>query len=341
MRRRLLRPAPTKSPALHAPRDIFVIKPSSLGDVVHTLPAVALLKQHWPASRIRWIVNTEWLPLLKGNPHVDEAIEFPRRRFRGVSGALMIAPWARALRERVQADLVLDFQGLLRSALIAKLCRGENARVLGLSDAREGARFFYDEIVDTSGATHAVDRYLALASLATGAARPPAAELRWPLPPGTPVAGVGDEPFILLHPFSRGAGKSLSEADVIAFCRRAAPHRVVIAGRAGVSLPAIPNATDLLDRTTLHELNWLIRRAAFVVSVDSGPMHIAAALTPNLVSIHTWSDPRKVGPYRDDAWILAGGLLLPRSQLDTPATGLPIATTAELAQWVGERVRAV
>src|SRR6185436_14406867 len=95
------------------PREIVVIKPSSLGDVVHTLPAVALLKQHWPESRIRWLINSEWKPLLEGNPHIDEAIPFPRRDFRGLRGCFKIGPWARELRERVNADLVLDFQGLL------------------------------------------------------------------------------------------------------------------------------------------------------------------------------------------------------------------------------------
>lgn len=323
---------------MDAPRDILVIKPSSLGDIVHTLPAVAQLKRHWPESRIRWVVNTEWMPLLDGNPHVDEVIEFPRRDFRGVRGALKIAPWARALRERVQADLVLDFQGLLRSALIAKLCRGEKTRVFGLSDAREGARLFYDEAVDTSTCEHAVDRYLALAARTTGGPPVPASNLEWPLPPGTPVAMVPDAPFILLHPFSRGDGKSLSESDVIAFCQAAAPYRVVIAGRADVKLPAVPNVTDLLNRTTLHELIWLLHRARFVVSVDSGPMHIASALTANLVSIHTWSDPRRVGPYRDDAWILADGRLCQRAQLSTPGAAISIRAFTALACWVRERI---
>lgn len=301
---------------------------------------MAQLKRRWPEGRIRWIANTEWLPLLAGNPHIDEAIEFPRREFRGVRGALKIAPWARALRERVQADLVLDFQGLLRSALIAKLCRGEKTRVLGLSDAREGARLFYDEIVDTTPCEHAVDRYLALAARTTGGPPVPAQNLEWPLPAGTPVAAISDEPFILLHPFSRGAGKSLSESDVLAFCRAAAPHQVVIAGRADVKLPAIANATDLLNRTDLNELIWLLRRARFVVSVDSGPMHIAAALTPHLVSIHTWSDPRKVGPYRDEAWILAGGRLCQRAQFAVPDAAIAIPDITTLARWVRERIGA-
>ena len=289
------------------PKEILIVKPSSLGDIVHTLPAVAAIKAHWPGAHLRWIVNPEWAPLLEGNPHVDEVVIFPRRDFRGVRGMMRIAPWARALRERINADLVLDFQGLLRSALIAKLCRGEGGRIVGLSDAREGARHFYDERVDVSGCTHAVDRYLALVR-ALGIEIP--LGHWWPLPPGTePVNFSAAERFVTLHPFSRGKGKSLSVADVTEFCRALAPARVVLVGRTDERVPPLQNVTDFLNRTTLPELIWLLRRASYVVSVDSGPMHIAAAITPRLVSIHTWSDPAKVGPYNPDAWVWKDGAL--------------------------------
>ena len=311
---------------------ILVIKPSSLGDVVHTLPAVALLKKHWPEAHLRWLVNPEWAPLLAGNPHVDEVVLFPRGEFRGVRGLGKIPRWAKEIAAR-KADLVLDFQGLLRSALIARLCRG--GEVVGLSDAREGARFLYDRVVDVAGHRHAVDRYLALvAALGVEIVRP----LEWPLPAGEAVAAAGEPGFVLLHPFARGAGKSLGAADVADFCRALAPRRVVIAGRAEAPLPAIANGLDLLNGTTLAELVWLIRHAAFVVSVDSGPLHIAAALTPQLVAIHTWSDPRKVGPYRDEAWILQNGALCQRSQLDAAAPHERIADAAALGGWLRGRL---
>ena len=292
---------------LSAPKEILIVKPSSLGDIVHTLPAVAAIKTHWPGAHLHWIVNPEWAPLLEGNRHVDEVVIFPRRDFRGVRGMMRIAPWARALRERINADLVLDFQGLLRSALIAKLCRGEGGRIVGLSDAREGARHFYDERVDVSGCAHAVDRYLALVR-ALGIEVP--GVLTWPMPVGTAPANFPSmEKFVILHPFARGAGKSLSLPDIETFCHALAPTPVVIAGRTTESVPPAANVIDLLNQTTIAELIWLLRRAAFVVSVDSGPMHIAAALTPRLVSIHTWSDPAKVGPYHRDAWVWKDGAL--------------------------------
>ena len=336
------RPVPA-TPALSPgtpknPREILVIKPSSLGDVVHTLPAVARLKRHWPQSRIRWLINPEWAPLLDGNPHVDEILVFPRRQFRGVGGALRIVPWARAFQERVHPDLVLDFQGLLRSALLAKLCRG--ATRVGLSDAREGARYFYDQIATVDTAAHAVDRYLRLiASLGVNIDPP----LEWPLPPGTPPPLFAvKSPFVLLHPFARGKDKSLEDTAVAELCRSLAPIPVVSAGRRAISSNdsiTLSNVTNMINQTTLAELIWLIRNAAFVVSVDSGPMHIAAAITPQLLSIHTWSDPTRVGPYRPDAWVWQHGALCRASEVGRPQLALQIASMSALAVWLLDQVR--
>jgi ADP-heptose:LPS heptosyltransferase len=314
-----------------APREIVIIKPSSLGDVVHTLPAVAMVRRAYPDARIRWLINPEWAPLLEENPHIDDVVIFPRGEFRGLRGVARLLPWVQSMRCEVQADLVLDFQGLLRSALLARLFRRAGGRIVGLSDAREGARFAYDDTAKVAGKEHAVDRYLALVEalgIATGG------PLEWPLPAGIrPGSFSSEEPFILLHPFSRGAGKSMAVDDVGAFCRALAPRRVVIAGRSDVTLPPITNATDLLNRTSLLELIWLIRRAEFVVSVDSGPMHIAAALTSRLLSIHTWSDPTKVGPYRDDAWIWKDGQIARR---DKAAVGKPAADVNAIAHFIAD-----
>ena len=313
------------------PETILVLKPSSLGDIVHTLPAVALVKRHWPQAHLRWLINPEWAPLLDGNPYVDEVVLFPRGQFRGPAGWMKIPAWARATAAR-KADLVLDFQGLLRSALIAKLCRADGGRIVGLSDAREGARHFYDQTVDVSGQTHAVDRYLALVAALGIATAPP---LEWPLPQGSAPAGFdATAPFVLLHPFSRGAGKSLTAAEVADFSRTVAPHRVVLAGRTATPVAGAANVTNLLNRTTLPELIWLLRRAAFTVSVDSGPMHIAAALTSRLLSIHTWSDPREVGPYRPDAWVWQDRALFPMKDLGNPSARQPAADLAAVARFV-------
>jgi len=319
---------------MNVPSQILILKPSSLGDIVHTLPAVALIKQRWPQAHLRWLINPEWAPLLDGNPHVDEVVHFPRGRFRGPAGWARIPGWAKRIAAR-KADLVLDFQGLLRSALIARLCRAEGGRIVGLSDAREGARHFYDQAVDVSGKAHAVDRYLALVAALGIATTPP---LEWPLPEGSPPAGFDfREPFILLHPFSRGARKSLTSAEVAEFCHTLAPRRLVLAGRCGAPVPGFANVTDLVNRTTIPELIWLLRRAAFTVSVDSGPMHIAAALGPRLLAIHTWSDPRKVGPYQPAAWIWQNRALCQMRELAKTSARQPADSVAEVARFVASQ----
>jgi len=86
--------------------------------------------------------------------------------------------------------------------------------------------------------------------------------------------------------------------------------RTVIAGRAEEALRLPENAVNFLNRTTLPELVWMIRRALFTVSVDSGPMHIASALTDRLLAIHTWSDPRRVGPYNKAARVWKMGRIM-------------------------------
>jgi len=283
---------------LPAFRSILVLKPSSLGDIVHTLPAVAAIRAAHPRTTITWVINPEWAPLLRGNRDVDHVHIFPRGEFRGLGAPASLFPWLMKTR-RLQPDLALDFQGLLRSAMIGRIARARE--FYGLSDAREGSRFFYQKTARVNRRQHAVERYLQLAQLIGADTTAP---LRFPLPTGDALPRFDEyPPFILLHPFSRGGGKSLTDRLVGEFCAALAPVRVVIAGKEKLRLKAPDNCVDLSGQTSLLQLVRLIRAARFTISVDSGPMHIAAAVTDNLVSIHTWTDPRRVGPYNPQAWI--------------------------------------
>lgn len=293
-----------------------MIKPSSLGDIVHTLPAVAAVRDAHPAAEITWVINPEWAPLLRGNPDIDHVHIFPRSELGGWKAPRGLLPWLRQTRA-LRPDAALDFQGLLRSALIAKASGAP--RIFGMSDGREGSRLFYHQTARVDRRWHAVERYLALArefgAVADGA-------LRFPLPTGDPLPNFDDDPpFVLLHPFARGTGKSLSSYAVAEFCAALAPTRVVVVGKSRARIAAAENCVDLTNQTQLLQLVWLIRRAAWTISVDSGPMHIAAAVSPRLVSIHTWSDPRRVGPYNPDAWVWKNGELARVADLPPPAAG--------------------
>jgi ADP-heptose:LPS heptosyltransferase len=181
-------------------------------------------------------------------------------------------------------------------------------RVWGLSDAREGAGFFYTDRVQVLKDEHSVQRYLR-ALPAMGIPIPEKPE--WILPTNKTCGAIPEnKPFVVIHPFSRGAGKSLDNDCLDAFLatfRANSDALCVLVGAGDYGRDNDAGFLNLLNHTTLAELTDILRRANFVVSVDSGPMHLAAALGTPLLSIHTWSDPRRVGPFSEKAWIWQGG----------------------------------
>jgi heptosyltransferase I len=267
---------------------------------------VAAIRDANPNAQITWVINPEWAPLLRGNRDVNHVHIFPRNEFRrGFSVSVNLLSWARKT-SRLQPDAALDFQGLLRSAFIARCSRARE--IWGMNDAREGSRFAYHHIARVDRQAHAIERYLKLAEDFGATIKRP---LRFALPTGDALPHFADdEPFILLHPYARGSRKSLSPAIIGEFCRRLAPARVVIVGRSRRRLSARDNCIDLTNQTTLLQLIHLIRKTQFFISVDSGPMHIGAAIHDRLLSIHTWTDPTRVGPYNPNAWIWKSGNLL-------------------------------
>ena len=166
---------------------------------------------------------------------------------------------------------------------------------------------------------HAVNRYLRVLP-ALGIPVPET--LDWAIPLGLrPAELTTNESYIVLHPFSRGEGKSLSPEGIGAFIhsfREKCTMPIVLAG-APRSLPDFGlGVIDLLGKTSLSELIGLLRGASYLVSVDSGPMHLAAALGIPLLSIHTWSDPRLVGPFSKNSHVWQGGQILEQNLLRVP-----------------------
>jgi ADP-heptose:LPS heptosyltransferase len=190
--------------------------------------------------------------------------------------------------------------------------------VIGFSDAREGAAWFYSQLIPAEANAHAVDRCLLLVA-ALGASPDFTGATPELLPAGQPVSPHPPPGFLLIHPISRGLGKSLSPDWVLALAERLAPQPILIVGRSpDWKLQTNPRAGvfDLINRTSLLELIWLLRLAGFVLSVVSGPMHLASALGRPLLGVHTWSDPRRVGPYHPHAWIWKAGQIIRRHQVD-------------------------
>lgn len=327
-------------PDLREFRSALIVKPSSLGDIVHTLPAVHLIKQAHPHLHIRWIANPEWLPLIRGAACVDETLEFPRKRFRGLAALPRYVEWAKEFRRhpKMEPEIVLDFQGLLRSAFISR-ASGSHP-IIGLSDSREGAGYLHDHIIAVDSGSHAVDRYLSVPE-AFGI-RVDRSDLHWPLPDGEPVTSSNlPANFVLVHPWSRGEEKSLDLDALQALLNTLAPRPVVLVGVTADVPPTLPpNVINLANATSLAQLIWLMRRAAWNISVDSGPMHIAAAVNDRTLGLHTWSDPRKVGPYNPKALVWKAGRIAPRSEFNESECmshhAIGVEAAAAIARYVTE-----
>jgi len=263
---------------------ILVVRLSSMGDVIHALPAVASLKHSLPHSRLTWVVRPRWLPLLEGNPFVDEVIPFER----SLKGVLETR---RKLREQ-RFDLAVDFQGLIQSALVAASARP--GRIVGFhrSQVRErGAALFYSLCVEAR-AGHVVDRNLELVA-AAGAS---SLLYTFSLPEGSAEGSLPEGKFVLASPLA-GWGSKQWPAE---FYEK-------LAARLNVPLVVNgpPESADALSRIRgahvhLSGIAGLIhatRRAQAVIGVDSGPLHLAAALLKPGVAIFGPTDPTRNGPY--------------------------------------------
>jgi len=302
-----------------APQRILIIKPSALGDVVHTLPVLRLLRRRYPQSHIAWMINPSFAGLIDGHPDLSEVIRFERAQFgeslRSLPAARQLRDFLRGLR-RHEFDLVLDLQGLFRSAWLAWETRA--AVRVGFSNARELAPFFYTHRVpirDTE--VHAVERYLEMAR-AVGCDDQPA-EFDFAIgqddrricdgpefdsllaTSGTAARRSGDAArrYAVLLPGTNWPTKQWPIehfAAIVEPLKRRFGLPSVVAGTRDA--PMLSGAVDLRGRTTLKQLVALIEKATLVIANDTGPMHIAAALGRPMIALFGPTNPLRTGPYR-------------------------------------------
>ncbi|MGE5608874.1 MAG: lipopolysaccharide heptosyltransferase I [Bacillota bacterium] len=288
------------------PRRILIMKPSSLGDIVHALPVFNLLRRRFPQAHITWLVAPYCAGLLKGLEGLDEIMLFDRRRLGAAwwnpKALLELLQLHRELRRR-QFDLVIDLQGLFRSGWMAWQS-GAPIRI-GFANARELAWIFYTHRVPIETMEqHAVDRYLKIAA-ALGCDSGPT-EFRFPTTEADRQA-VGKllprgERIAVLMPGANWITKRWPAerfAALVELLKERFGLRSVIAGGKDAAEVAgrIPGAIDLTNKTTIPQLVALLERADLVVANDSGPMHIAAALGRPLVTLFGPTNPVRTGPY--------------------------------------------
>ncbi len=283
------------------PARVLIIKPSAIGDVVHALPVLNLIRRRWPTAHVSWLVTPACAGLIEGHPQLDEVVPFDRKRFgrawRNPAAAAALAAFHADLRRR-QFDLVIDLQGLFRSGWLG-FSTGAKVRV-GTSTDREFGWAFHTHVAPVGGRErHAVDRYLALAEHLGLGSGP--VEFIFPTDDAdraavAPLLPAG--PFAVLVPTTNWATKRWPAerlAELVRPLRDRFGLASVVAGVPGS--PVVPGAIDLSGRTTLRQLTAVLERASLVIAPDTGPMHIAAALGRPLVTVFGPTDPARTGPY--------------------------------------------
>ena len=297
---------------------ILVVRLSALGDLVHTLPAVAALRRRFPDAEIDWLVDERFQELVGLVPAIDHLITLKRSGV-GVLSSMWRA--TRALRRR-RYDVAIDMQGLVKSALAARLSRP--GRVIGFerSQLREPAAcWLYTQSVPVAGVTHVVEKNLALVQFLVG-------ELgAWEFPITTcpsdalirtrNMLGLDDgDDFVLLHPGSAWPSKSWETLRYGALATRLwVDHRLrsaVLWGPGEEALAhAVTRASDgaaaAAPPTGVADLVAHIRAAAVVVAADTGPLHLAAAVGTPVVGIYGPSDPGRNGPWSAKDEVVSAG----------------------------------
>lgn len=297
--------------------DILIVKTSSLGDIVHNLPMVSDIRAHFPKARIDWVVEKAFADIPALHPAIRMVIPVKLRRW-------LRAPWQaetwKELREfrrslrQTRYDMVLDSQGLVKSAALARLASGP---VYGpdLRSAREtGAALLYQKGIPVVWEQHAVWRNRSLAAGALAYALPTTAPDYGVVPPQT-TKTVSARPYcVTLHATSR-ASKLWPQASWVALGQRCAEQGLATLWPSGSPeeeraaqeiARAIGADAHALPRMSVKDLAAIIGGARAVVGVDTGLVHLAAALKRPTVGIFCDSDPRQTGVLAANASSLGG-----------------------------------
>ncbi|MGC8491757.1 MAG: lipopolysaccharide heptosyltransferase II [Syntrophobacteraceae bacterium] len=283
-------------------RKILIVKPSAFGDVIHGLPVLHALRERYPQAELHWVVAKSFVSILEDHPLIHRLWVIDKDSWKKPGRIASTCSELWKLRRGLRAekfDLVIDLQGLFRSAMIV-LFTGARQRV-GFENAREGAGFSYNYRVRTDAELHAVEKNLLVARF-VGCAP---AEPQFPLPPRgeapSIVKGLG--PYAVIAP---SAGTLVKRWPAEYFGRLASLlpiPSVIVTGPSDAPLGdevarlSGSKAVSLAGKTTLKELSALLAGARFLLTCDSGPMHLAAALGVPVFAVFGPTSPRRTGPY--------------------------------------------
>jgi heptosyltransferase I len=286
---------------------ILIIKPSSLGDIIHALPCLSALRTRFPKSYLAWFVNEKWANILEDHPDLDETIPWSFH-WTGLMGLFRIF-------RRKKFDLAVDLQGLFRSGVISYLS-GAQTRV-GFRYGREGSALFYTDKVNVpTASTHAIDRYLLVAEYLGATSQSPASRMIISKQDDRVVEDLlkargisGSQPFVAMSPTARWRTKRwpIERFAKVADQLQDSGMPAVLVGAHG-DITEIERLRSLMKKPcisvageiTLKQLAGLLKRARVLITNDSGPMHLAVSVGTPVVSLFGPTDPVRTGPYPRD-----------------------------------------
>lgn len=310
---------------------ILLIKTSSLGDVVHNLPVVTDLRAHFPGVVIDWVVEEAYADVVRLHPGVNRAVPVALRRWR--RSLLDKGTWReihafRTSLQRVSYEHVIDTQGLLKSALLTRMAHGLRCGYAWASARESVASYFYDACFEVSPDLHAVERNRRLAALATGHATSSLPDYGIAVSPAPTRAAPS---AVLLTATSRddklwpderwiALGRDLQRQGLQCALPAGAPTERERAARIATQ---IPHAVAL-PSMGLGELAKRLAAARLVVGVDTGLVHLAAALGRPTLALFSASDPTRTGVLAATPAINLGRRGQPPSVEDVLAAAAPL-----------------
>lgn len=299
-------------------KKILIIKPSSLGDVIHAFPFVTALKELYPDSVISWLINAEYKALIEGHSLIDEVIVFDRESWNSKLYRSLQNFWRLVCDLRIKKfDMVFDLQGLFRSGIITFLSGGSEK--ICFKYTREGSSVFYSRRLGVNEKNvHAVDRMLSILEDLGWQKRnitlkdfwiniPQAAEQRIEDILRKEKKAYDSQKLVVINPFTKWQSKSwdiqkyaaLGDALVEKF-----NVNIVISGsyedkQQGEIICQMMRqpALNLIGKTEIGELAALLKHSSLLISADSGPVHLANALGIQTITLFGPTSPQRTGAY--------------------------------------------
>ena len=269
-------------------KKILIVKPSSLGDVVHGMRIVRQIKIAFPESEIHWVIKKDLEGILDTVGWVDKYFIFERGKG--------LFPYLKLISEirKFEYDCCLDLQGLLRSSVIAKFSNSELK--LGRSDGREFSTLFYNRV----GLSHKNLQIHAIARLTAFLTELGITKFDKNLPldlnSNSKLKNTIPARSIILFPESRRSEKVWPFFKELAIeLNKISQWKVIIAGNHKDN--RFPNCIDIRESITLSDLPSIINKASLIICNDSAPLHIASALRKKLVALFGPTEPEIYGPY--------------------------------------------